>query len=87
MGKNNHCCVDICNNGKRYPDKIKKRSHVVAMKWHRFPENKERRQEWIPMISKSKGNFHPGKWTFVCSNHFRDVRDGEPSARYPNPSF
>ena len=36
------------------------------------------------MISKGRENFHPGKWTYVCSNHFRD---GEPSARYPNPSL
>ena len=54
------------------------------MKWHRFPKNEERRQEWIAMISKGRENFHPGKWTYVCSNHFRD---GEPSARYPNPSL
>ena len=87
MGKNNCCCIDPCNNDKGYPDKIKKRSCVVAMKWHRFPivfKNKERRQEWIAMISKDRKNFHPGKWTYVCSNHFRD---GEPTTRYPNPSL
>ena len=36
------------------------------------------------MISKGREKFHPGKWTYVCSNH---VRDGELSARYPNPSL
>ena len=36
------------------------------------------------MISKGRENFHSGKWTYICSNHFRD---GEPSARYPNPSL
>ena len=55
----------------RYPDKIKKRSHVVAMKWHRFPINEERRQERIAMISKARKNFI----------------DGEPTTRYPNPSL
>ena len=84
MAKNDCCCIGPCNNDKCYPDKIKKRSHVVAMKWHCFPKNEEKRQEWIAMISKGRENFHPGKWTYVCSNHFRD---GEPSARYPNPSF
>ena len=84
MGKNDRCCIGPCDNDKRYPDKIKKRSHVVAIKWHHFPKNKERRQECIEMISKGRENFHPGKWEFVCSNHFRD---GEPSARYPNPSL
>ena len=54
------------------------------MKWHRFPKNEERRQEWIAMISKGRANFHPGKWTYVCANHFID---GEPSARYPNLSL
>ena len=78
MGKNSRYCVNPCNNDKHYPDKIKKRSHVVAMKWHRFPKNEERRQEWIAMISKGRENFHPGKWTYLCSNHFRD---GKPSAR------
>ena len=36
------------------------------------------------MISKGREKFHPGKWTYVSSNH---VRDGELSARYPNPLF
>ena len=36
------------------------------------------------MISKGRENFHPGKWTYACSNHFRD---GEPDTRYPNPSL
>ena len=84
MGKNDRCCIDPCDNDKHHPDKIKKRSHVAAMKWYHFPKNKERRQEWIAMISKGRENFHPGKWTYVCSNHFRD---GEPTTRYPNPSL
>ena len=49
-----------------------------------FSKNEERRQEWIAMISKGREKFHPGKWTYTCSNH---VRDGELSARYPNPSL
>ena len=84
MEKNDRCCIGPCDNNKHYPDKIKMISHVVALKWHCFPKNEERRQEWIAMISKGRENFHPGKWTYVCSNHFRD---GEPSARYPNPSL
>ena len=78
MGKNDCCCVSPFNNDKCYPDKIKKRSHVMAMKRHRFPKNNKRRQELIAMISKGRENFHPGKWTYVCSNHFRD---GEPTTR------
>ena len=49
MGKNDRCCVGPCNN-KCYPDKIKKRSHVVAMKWHHFSKNEEIKQEWIAVI-------------------------------------
>ena len=52
MGKNDRFCVVPCDNDKRYPDKIKKRSHVV--KSYRFPKNDERRQEWIKMIRKGK---------------------------------
>ena len=56
----------------------------MAMKWKRFPKNEKRRQEWIAMISNGRENFHPGKWTYVCSTHFRD---GKPITRYPNPSM
>ena len=54
------------------------------MNWYRFLKNKERTQEWIAMISKERENFHPGKFVYVCSNHFRD---GEATARYRNPSL
>ena len=54
------------------------------MKWKRFPKNEKRRQEWIAMISKGRENFHTGKWTYVCSTHFRY---GKPITRYPNPSM
>ena len=84
MEKNNRCCVGPCDNDKRYPDKIKKRSHVEAMKWHRFPKSEARRQEWVARISKGGENFHSGKWTYVCLNCFRD---GEPSTRYLNLSL
>ena len=59
LGKNDRCCVGPCDNDKRYPDKI----HLVAMKWHGFLKNEERRQKWIAMINKGRENSHPGKWT------------------------
>ena len=36
------------------------------------------------MISKGRESFHPGKWTYVCSNA---VTEGESTARYSNFSF
>ena len=65
MGKNYRCCVGPCDNDQRYPEKIKKRSHGVAIKRHHFPINEERRQEWIEMISKGRENFHPGKYDIL----------------------
>ena len=50
----------------------------------RYPKNKEGKQECIAMISKGRESFHPGKWTYVCSNA---LRWGESTARYSSLSF
>ena len=44
MGKNDRCCVGSCNNDKRYPDKIVKRSHVEILRLHRFTEDPAKRK-------------------------------------------
>ena len=82
MGKNDRCCAGSCNNDKRYPDKIVKRSHVEKLRLHRFTEDPAKRKQWISLISKGRAEFNPGPWTYVCSNHFVD---GQHTTQNPLP--
>ena len=61
-----------------------KRGHVGIMKWHRFTSDPAKHEQWIKLIGKGTENFQPGKWTYVCSNHFTDT---EPATANPNPSL
>ena len=54
-----YCNIDICVNINHF-DQFNLRL-LMAMKWHRFPKNEEKIQEWKAMISKDRNNFHPGK--------------------------
>ena len=84
MGKHDRCCIGSCNNDKRYPNLIVKRRHVAVLKWHRFTDDATKRPQWINLVSRGRKNFTPGKWTYICSNHFMD---GKPTKEHPNPTL
>ena len=84
MGKNDRCCVGSCNNDKRYPNSLQKRSHVDVLRWCRFTSDPVKCEQWTKLIGSGRVNFEPRKWVYVCSNHFVDV---EPTSANPNPTL
>lgn len=84
MGKHDRCCIGSCNNDKRYPDLVVKRGHVAVLKWHRFAAVPTKRLQWIKLVSHGRKNLTPGKWIYICSNHFID---GKPTNEHPNPTL
>lgn len=50
--------VVLCGNDKRYPNKIRKRGHVTALKWHRFTTDPVKRKEWINVIGRGRANLN-----------------------------
>ena len=53
------------------------------MKWHGFKSDPSKHEQWIKLTGKGREKFQPGKWTYVCSNHFIDA---EPTIANPNPT-
>lgn len=74
MGGHDRCCVAGCDNDKRHPTKLRKRSHVEELIFHAFPQDEKRKQHWISLVSKGLANFKWGKQVRICSNHFVDGR-------------
>ena len=47
------CVVGVCDNGKRFPDKMIRHSSVQGdIKMHKLPVNNERKRAWIAEVSK-----------------------------------
>ena len=84
MGKNDRCCVGSCNNDKRYPNSLQKRSHVDVLHWHRFTSDPVKHEQWIKLIGSDRVKFEPRKWVYVCCDHFVD---GETTLANPNPTL
>ena len=84
MEKHDQCCVGICNNDKRYPEKYEIHSNVVEGKltMHRFPTDPDKRKIWTNAVSKGRKGFEPGNYSYVCSNHFVE---GKPTIQNPHP--
>ena len=79
------CCVGGCNNDSRYKDKIIKRSHVNGeLRWHYFPKDREKREQWRKNVSKGLVGFVASDHRTVCSNHFEY---GKPTYGSPNPTL
>ncbi|XP_033725158.1 THAP domain-containing protein 2-like [Pecten maximus] len=59
---NFHCCVPKCNGDSRRHD---------GLSFHRLPQDKELRKQWIIKIRRDEGlNFKVTDSTVVCSRHF-----------------
>ena len=84
MGKKVYrCCVAGCNNDTRYPDNMIKRSHVEGdLKFHYFPKDPVKRNEWIAQVSRGLVDFICSDYKQVCSNHFEF---GKPTYVSPIP--
>ena len=77
MGKNKICCVGNCDNDEKYTLRVVIKPHMKEVKWHRFPSNAKKIAEWTCAISKGRKCFKPGKYTYVCSNHFMAGKPGD----------
>ena len=52
MGGGDRCSVGVCNNDRRYPEKILVRSHVSNFQFHGLPKYKKLRQIWHDKTDK-----------------------------------
>ncbi|CAC5411920.1 unnamed protein product [Mytilus coruscus] len=84
MGKGDRCSIGICNNDRRYPDKIVIRSHVTNFQFNGLPKDEKLRQIWHSKIHQGKKDYTENKNAKVCSNHFED---GERTFRCSFPTL
>ena len=90
MPNNARCAVGYCDNDKRYPDYIVKRSHVEQLTFHKWPTDKKLAEIWRKQVAKSRSDsFNPApgaKGTYVCSNHFPQGKrtPSNPETDYPS---
>ena len=80
------CVVGVCNNDKRYPERLEAHSNVTSgnISFHKLPANLERRRAWIHAVEKGRKDFVVPKHFKVCSNHFID---GKPTPNNPDPTL
>lgn len=68
---NYRCCVGNSNNGRTFPDKTAKRTHVAKLKFHFFLKNGAKRQPWkIQLIKRALEGFVATQNKVFCSIHF-----------------
>ncbi len=75
-----YCCVVGCskNQGRDVPQGIR---------FHQFPKQKERREQWVRAVNRKKEGsnelWQPGNYDVICSSHFLGGRksdvEGSPS--------
>ena len=66
------CCVETCDNNRRYADILIVSSNKVSVICPRFPKHNIKRKRWVKLISKGRADFEPGCCYRVCSVHFPD---------------
>ena len=84
MGGGDRCSVGVCNNDRRYPEKIIVRSHVSNFQFHGLPKYKKLRQIWHDKIRQGRQNYYESAYVKICSNHFED---GERTFRCSVPTL
>ena len=67
MGGGDRCSVGVCNNDRRYPEKIIVRSHVSNFQFHGLPKDQKLRQN-----CHGRQNYVESAYVKICSNHFED---------------
>ena len=86
MGKHDRCCVGSCDNDMRYQEKYIIHSNVKTGKlvFHKFPADEKKRKLWKAQVLRGRKDWTPGKFAYVCSNHFVD---GAPTKENPVPTL
>jgi hypothetical protein len=84
MGGGDRCSICVCNNDRRYPEKILVRSHVSNFQFHGLPKDQKLRQIWDDKIRQGRQNYIERAYIKICSNHFED---GERTFRCSVPTF
>jgi hypothetical protein len=72
MGGGDRCSIGVCNNDRRYPDKIIVRSHVSNLQFHGLPKDQNLRQIWHDKIRQGRQNYIESAYVTICSNHFEN---------------
>jgi hypothetical protein len=64
----------VCNNDRRYPEKILVRSHVSSFQFHGLPKDQQLRKIWHDKIRQGRQNYIESAYIkiHVCSNHCKD---------------
>ena len=79
------CVLGVCNNEKRYPERIVKHGNVKGeITMHRLPNDEEKKKVWIQQVSKERKDFIVPRNFYVCLNHFLD---GKPTKENPFPTL
>jgi hypothetical protein len=65
MGGGDRCSVGVCNNDRRYPEKIIVRSHVSNFQFHSLPKDQKLRQIW-----HGRQKYVEGAYVKIYSNLF-----------------
>jgi hypothetical protein len=84
MGGGDRCSVGVCNNDRRYPEKILVRSHVSNFQFHGSPKAQKLRQIGHDKIRQGRQNYIESTYVKICSNHFED---GERTFRCSVPTL
>ena len=56
MPKNARCAVGCCDNDKRYPEHLVKRSHVEELVFHKWPKNEHLAGIWLKQLKKGRSD-------------------------------
>jgi hypothetical protein len=72
MGGGDRCNIGVCNNDRRYPEKILVRSHVSNFQFHGLPKDQKLRKIWHDKIRQGRQNYIESACIKICSNHFED---------------
>jgi hypothetical protein len=86
MSGDDRCSIGVCNNDRRYPEKILVRSHVSKFQFHGLPKDPKLRQIWHDKIRQGRHNYIESAYIkiHVCSNH---CEDGERTFRCSVPTL
>jgi hypothetical protein len=82
MGDDDRCSIGVCNNDRRYPEKILVRLHVSKFQFHGLPTDQKLQHIWHDKIRKGRQNYIES--VKICSNHFED---GEHTFRCSVPTL